>query len=314
MHGGEWKRLGSPLFLFANYRRTGGFLVQTQTGFQMCKFTKEDIPGLINLSTSVGWDYDEDEINTIMSVGTVYGHKTGRGNIISSAAIIPYGNNLASIGMVIVNEDYRGYGLGMELTQACIHSVSNNVTIMLIATEKGYPLYEKLGFQSTTCVHKLLSDNNISFYPIQTECDYDILPLTDNHFIHIHELDRYAVGADRELFLKSRMKQAKQGVVVKGKDGDFIGYGLSIEGPIHLILGPIVAINHDVAAYIIHHLATGYKGRLRIDVPDEQGAFITFLEQNGFKEVRRPPVMIKNSNELPIRNNTLYGIAAQIFG
>lgn len=288
--------------------------MQAQTWFQMYKFSKEDIPGLINLSTSVGWDYDEDEINTIMSVGTVYGHKTEQDKIISSAAIIPYGNNLASIGMVIVHENYRGYGLGKELTQACIHSVSNYVTIMLIATKEGYPLYEKLGFQATTCVHKLLSDNNISFYPTLKKCDYDILPLTDNHFIHIHELDRYAVGADREFFLKSRMKQAKQGVVVREKNGNVIGYGLSIEGPIHLILGPIVAINHDIATYITHHLATGYKGKLRIDVPNEQGSFIASLKQYGFKEVSRPPVMIKNATELPRRNNTLYGIAAQVFG
>lgn len=35
----------------------------------------------INLSASVGWDYDESEINTIVSVGTVYGHKTEHGRV-----------------------------------------------------------------------------------------------------------------------------------------------------------------------------------------------------------------------------------------
>ncbi|MEH6891792.1 GNAT family N-acetyltransferase [Bacillus sp. JJ864] len=287
--------------------------MKSQIEFQIYKFCIEDIPDLIALSASVGWDYDENEINTIILVGTLYGHKTAQGEIISSAAFIPYGNNLASIGMVIVNENYRGYGLGKKLTQACINTVSNNVTIMLVATQEGYPLYEKLGFQSVTCIHKLLSDHNHSFYRIEKNRDYDILPLTDSHFHDVYELDRCAVGADSKVFLKSRIKQAKQKIVVKAKTGDIVGYGLSIQGPIHLILGPIVALNHDVATHLIHHLATGYKGKLRIDVPDEQNSFITYLEQCGFKKVSQPPVMIKNSMKLPRRNNTLYSIAAQAF-
>lgn len=260
------------------------------------------------------WDYDEHEINTIMSVGTVYGHKSNQDEIISSAAIIPYSNKLASIGMVIVHENYRGYGLGKDLTQICIQTVPNTVPIMLIATEDGYPLYEKLGFQSLTSVHKLIKNNKISIYPIEKNNDFNLLPLVDSDFFDVCKLDQNAVGANRELFLASRIKQAKQGVIAKNKNGNLIGYGLSIEGPINLILGPIVADDHSVATHIIHHLSSDYKGKLRIDVPDGQNSFIQYLEQCGFKKVSQPPVMILNSIKLPKRNNTLYGIAAQIFG
>ena len=275
---------------------------------------KEDIPGLIKLSASVGWDYDEREINTIMSVGTVFGHKTEQGEIVSSAAIIPYNNQLASIGMVIVNENFRGYGLGKMLTQACIGEVGTNVTIMLIATEEGYPLYKKLGFQTVTFVHKFICNNCDSFFSIPYSTKYDVLPLTDNDFIHVHKLDQNAIGADREYFLKARIKQANQGIVVKEKNGNVVGYGLSIEGPVNLILGPVVAINNDVAVEIIHQLTKEYKGNLRIDVPDGQDSFVTHLKQCGFQKVSQPPVMVKNSTKLPERNHALYGIAAQIFG
>ncbi|GIN90081.1 acetyltransferase [Siminovitchia terrae] len=288
--------------------------MQEQTGFLLDKLSMQDIPELIDLSASIGWDYDTPEINTIMSVGTIYGHRTEQGDIISSAAIIPYDNKLASIGMVIVNEKYRGYGLGKELTQACINSVSNEVTIMLIATKEGKPLYERLGFQTVTWVHKCLSDNYKPHSPVYEGSDFCVLPLTDIHFEKVHELDESAVGANRGPFLKSRIQQAKQGIVVRGKSGILLGYGLGIEGPINMILGPIVAINEDVASYIIHHLANGYQGKIRIDVPDEQNSFLNYLGQCGFKKVSQAPVMIKNSNQLPIRKNLLYGIAAQIFG
>ncbi|OQO98791.1 GNAT family N-acetyltransferase, partial [Geobacillus sp. 44B] len=81
-------------------------------------FGYEDIPELILLSASVGWDYDEHEIRTMMKSGKIYGHKNEEGKVVSSAAIIPYDTSLASIGMVIVHEEYRGMGLGKIVTRA----------------------------------------------------------------------------------------------------------------------------------------------------------------------------------------------------
>jgi len=282
--------------------------------YQLIKLSKNHIPDLINLSASVGWDYDEHEINTILSVGTVFGHINEKGDIISSAAIIPYDSVLASIGMVIVNKNYRGYGLGKEVTEACIKSVSSETTIMLIATDEGKALYKKLGFQTFTYVHKFLCGNYTPFRIKHGINDYKIVPLKECHFNQVKELDHSAIGADRTSFLKVRIEQAKEGIVVKNSKGDIVGYGLCVEGSVNLILGPIVAMNDDVATHIIEHLVQGYQGKLRIDVPDGQESFMKYLEKSGFMKDRKPPVMIKNSMTLPLRNKILYGIAAQVFG
>ncbi len=290
------------------------FVNQKQTKFGMSKLSERDISGLIQLSASVGWDYDEQEIRTVMSAGTVYGHKNEQGTIISSAAMISYAEKLASIGMVIVNDSYRGHGLGKELTEACIRSVPDDVTIMLIATKEGKPLYEILGFDTITCVHKLISDNYVPFHQEDGGLEYDVLPLTDIHFEQVRAMDRDAVGADRGPFLAVRIRQARQGVVVTHRNGNLAGYGLGIAGPVNMILGPIVATNHDVACCIIRELAKEHQGRLRIDVPDGQPLFVRSLEKSGFVKESQPPIMIKNSSSLPERNHTLFGIAAQIFG
>ncbi|MFD0717097.1 GNAT family N-acetyltransferase [Paenibacillus sp. GCM10027626] len=287
---------------------------QRQTYFWMGALNEEDIHGLIQLSASVGWDYDEREISTAMSVGTVYGHKDEQGKIISSAAIIPYNQKLASIGMVIVNHNYRGLGLGSDLTTSCIQSVADHVTIMLIATEEGVPLYEKLGFHTVTYVHKFLCDKYVPLDRENEDMEYEIRPFTETHLEQIRELDQKAFGADRSVFLKSRLRQAKKSVVARQKNGTCLGYGFSIEGPVNLILGPIISTNYDVAYRILHELANEHQGKLRIDVPDGQETFMQYLERVGFRKVSQPPVMIKNSNSLPERENTLYSISAQIFG
>lgn len=70
---------------------------------KLCQLDHRDIDALIHLSASVGWDYDAAEINTLLTVGYMFGHKTSVGELVSSAAIVPYAAAFAFLGMVIVH-------------------------------------------------------------------------------------------------------------------------------------------------------------------------------------------------------------------
>lgn len=278
----------------------------------LVQFDQEDVPGLIELSKSVGWDYDELEIGTVMSAGSVFGHKNAQGTIVSSAAIIPYEAMVASIGMVIVNKEYRGLGLGKEATQRCINSLTEAISIMLISTEDGKPLYEKMGFKSVDGVHKYICD--IYSTSNKTNITVTIENFHASHFREIVKLDEAAFGDKRSHFLEFRINQSEQCVVVKDKNGSMIGFGLSILGPINLIIGPVVAPDAQIATIILDKLASGHQGKLRIDIPSGQEAFMEALEQCGFVNVSNPPIMMFHSTKMPQRNNELFGIAAQVFG
>ncbi|MBH0168273.1 GNAT family N-acetyltransferase [Fictibacillus sp. 18YEL24] len=277
------------------------------------QFNNNDVSSLIELSSSVGWDYDENEIKTILSSGKIYGHKNPEGKIVSCAAIIPYDTNLASIGMVIVHSDYRGTGLGKEVTQQCIASVSKETSIMLISTDEGKPLYESLGFRTVDVVHKFLCENfDCNSVEVNNEFTLDTYKVDD--FQQMMELDSAAFGDRRSKFLLNRFEQSKQCIVVKDQNSQIIGFGLSIQGPINLIVGPIVAPDFKTAASIMKELAANHHGNLRIDVPSGHHDFMTFLHTCGFNKVNEPPIMMKNSSAMPNRNQKLYGIAAQVFG
>lgn len=281
---------------------------------ELVQFDKCDVPGLIELSASVGWDYDENEIGTVLSSGEIFGHKNAEGKIVSSAAIIPYDTSLASIGMVIVNKNYRGMGLGKETTKKCIESVSKDTVIILIATEEGKPIYEKIGFKTVDYVHKYLCDNSKTLSKPLNNSDVIIEEFSGDDINEILTLDEGAFGEKRSLFLMNRIRQSEKCLVVKDNNGKIVGYGLSILGPINLILGPIVAPNFQTASLLIDKLSSKHQGKLRIDVPSGNEEFMLILEKNGFVKVSQPPIMVINSVNMPIRNNTLFGIAAQIFG
>jgi predicted GNAT family N-acyltransferase len=278
------------------------------------KLNESDIPDLIALSASVGWDYNEDEIRTVLAAGVIYGWRNDDKRVMASAAILAYDNRLASIGMVIVHPDYRGYGLGKTVTQTCIDSVPSRMPVMLIATPDGKPMYEKMGFRPVDCVHKYLCDGYRGDHHESVTPEMAISPVSAEHFHRIVELDRLAVGANRSAFLQARMRQAKNGVVAIQEDGEIVGYGFSIQGSVNLVLGPIVAPHASVAAAIVNRLASGHQGKLRIDVPSGHDDFLRELENRGFHQVSQPPVMLRNAAQLPPRNGTLFGIAAQIFG
>ncbi|MDX8342252.1 GNAT family N-acetyltransferase [Rossellomorea sp. YZS02] len=276
------------------------------------EFNKKDIPGLIELSESVGWDYDEHEIGTVMSSGKVIGHKNAEGRIVSSAAIIPYETSVASIGMVIVNKEYRGLGLGREATQQCMNSLSSYMDIMLISTEDGKPLYEKMGFQMVDHVHKYICDTYSSPNCLCETITVEQFKESDLH--KIIKLDEAAFGDQRSNFLKNRINQSEECVVAKDNIGNIVGFGLSIGGPINLIIGPIVASDAQVASMILDKLAIGYQGKLRIDIPSGNEAFLKAVEKSGFINVSNPPIMMFHSTNMPERNGELFGIAAQVFG
>lgn len=276
----------------------------------------EDIPSLIELSASLGWDYSRPDLHTILTSGIAYGHKTPTGKLISSAAIFPYGPNLASLGMVMVDPAHRRLGLGQAATQKVMDNLPDKATpITLVATEQGVPLYEKMGYRTVSTLHKFIAETYRPRHESTKFPNYHLQQLSKTHLDEILHLDRAALGADRTNFLQARLQQANTAVILRRQtDNTAVGYALTIPGTVVTILGPVVAPDTDLAFALIDHLARQTNGALRIDIPSEQTALIEKLPLYGFTLQATPPVMLFNANHLPQRNTTLYGIAAQAFG
>ncbi|PFF05811.1 GNAT family N-acetyltransferase [Bacillus cereus] len=277
------------------------------------RLREEKIENIVSLSSYIGWDYNREEIETIFKSGIVYGVWNEREELIASAAIILYGEKLASIGMVIVHPDYKGRGIGKIITEACVKSVSAHTPIMLIATDEGKPLYEKLGFRAVSYVSKYICNSyDANDYCVRNE-DY-MMNYKEGDLEKIIKIDEYAFGTNRKGFVTKRIMQSEQCIVVKDKEQNVLGYGLSIQTPENKIIGPVVAEDDAMAMRIVHYLAREHHGKLRIDVSEGKKDFMRKLESVGFQKVHTPPIMMRNSDRFLKRNGQLYSIAAQIFG
>ncbi|SFJ26260.1 GNAT family N-acetyltransferase [Thermoflavimicrobium dichotomicum] len=275
------------------------------------QLTSHDIQDIVNLSTLLGWDYSAEEIHLILETGFLFGHRNHRGKVISTAAIFPYKKNFASLGVVMVDPDFRRRGLATQLVQKCMETVSG-IPIMLIATEEGKPLYEKLGFKTAGTLYKLIAQKYKGTQTVHVD-DYTIHSLTDAHMKAILKLDQQAFGADRGTFLKKRIKQATLRAVLLNQSKEVAGYALGVQTPELLIIGPVIAPNSLAASLLVQHIASRHPGPMRIDIPSEHPSLSDFLISNGFEIVRQPPVMTYHFDHFPNRPH-LFALAAQAYG
>lgn len=276
------------------------------------RLTENDIPSLVELPREAGWDYDEAEIRAVLASGMVYGHKTAGGTVVSSSAVIPY-KETAALGLVIVREAYRRRGLAREAVKACLNILPADTGITLFATEEGKPLYRQLGFEEAGTVYKYIAPGH-AVKKKSTDLPYNIEAYKASDWHRVKQLDREAFGEDRHVFLRHRLNQAHQSLVLKDDQNRLVGFGLSIRHEGQLLIGPVTAPDEREAAALIERLIGAHPIKVRIDLTAESRIITEMLGQYGFEKQSEPHMMAKRPGNLGSRNGSLYAIASQLFG
>ncbi|ULL13765.1 GNAT family N-acetyltransferase [Paenibacillus sp. H1-7] len=178
------------------------------------------------------------------------------------------------VGPIIVDQRARGQGIGTLLTEAVMEQLHKQgcSTLLLIATELGQPVYEKLGFavQGRYCFMKGGSEL------LQTVREGPVRPLSPSDLPAIERLDREASGEDRSSLL--RKLQASGGLVVTdGNDGAVRGYFLRSPWG----LGPIVADSPE-AGFTLLQRAMAMEGHKSAAFHEDNTAAAEYLLQAGF--------------------------------
>jgi len=261
-----------------------------------------DLPQLHALSGALSWDHTQDDWASFLKCGLVYGLRRNDAPepgapIEACAAVFPYGPHAAVIGMVIVAPDRQRRGLGRAVVARCLQGKPDETAVYLAATREGLGLYERLGFRHVGGLHKLMHAGGLAHQdgaPVEIRDQIAISQLAP-----VLRLDRAAFGAPRDAFLKARLSQAARRATALDADGRVVGYGLGVDQGDLRILGPIAAADDDVAAALARRLAQGWRGRLRIDLPDHRDGLSERLQALGFDLVDTPPILVRDGAAYP---------------
>lgn len=124
--------------------------------------------------------------------------------VIVDDRIVGVGNSIlnedtAWLALINVHAGYRNRGIGTIITKALIERLHRHKvqTILLDATDLGYPVYKKVGFEVVTD-HLHFSGELSDFVP---ERPANIVPFEEKHKSALLALDRIATGENREVVL-----------------------------------------------------------------------------------------------------------------
>ena len=228
-----------------------------------------------------------------------------------------YSQDLAWIGMVLVDPDLRRRGIGTALLEHGIEHLRRAGVgcIKLDATPLGRQVYGPLGFVAEWSLSRWQTAE-LAGSPARsgTSAAPHPRPPDSGGLGCIAELDAAAFGVTRNRML-SMLAAQSQTLVRKDGTGRIVGYGMLRPGQRAHYLGPMVA--EDESSGIA--LADDLLGRLAglpvyWDIPDANHAAIRVARRYGMDRQRTLTRMYLGENTGPGRPAALWAIAAPEIG
>lgn len=275
---------------------------------------KSDVPEAFALAHSEGWNQTESDWLFMLNNPENKCLVAEADNKVAGTAIATvYSDNLAWIGMVLVNKDYRSMGIGRKLMNEIISRLRKVKCIKLDATPAGKPLYESLGFIDEYILIRMIAD---PAKRLKTPVTFpDISEITAESLQNIINADFEIFGALRPGLISYLYNNVPERSFLLSDKKSLHGYFLGRQGTRFNYLGPLCAENSEYAEALLSHALSKLEGSTTVaDVHADKAAFISSLDKAGFVKQRELTRMYLNHNLIHGKTDQQYLISGPEFG
>lgn len=201
--------------------------------------------------------------------------------------VLSVNGSVGWIGTVWVEPAWRRRGIGLDITRVIIETAESAGcrTLVLVATDAGRPLYERLGFEVQTWYRILEAPGLDGQAP-----DPRVRAFRPDDLDAMAALDAAATGEDRRHLLEAFAASDTTRVLERG--GGSLG-GFVVRAPWGG--GATIAPDRDAALAILlaRRVASGAGGRVRAGLLTENEAGLEALEAAGWHDSWRAPRLIR---------------------
>lgn len=280
-------------------------------GWLLRPMTEADLTAAHALSAALRWPH------RLADWEQAFRHAEGialehEGRLAGTALVWRWGERHATIGLVIVEPESQGQGLGGRLMRAALEGLAGR-EVLLHATAEGKGLYERLGFVATGGLqqHQGIAQPAplVALPP-----GWRLRPAGQADLAVLQSLDAAARGMPRPALIEELLALAEATVVLDHDDAPR-GFGLLRRFGRGHAIGPVVAPDEAGAKAVVAHLSGLNAGRFtRIDV-DAEGGLPAWLEGLGLPCVDIPTTMRRPAGDAPARDGrTLHALVTQAMG
>ncbi len=279
---------------------------------QIREMTGNDIPAGMRLREIAGWNQTEKDWQRFLALeprGCFVACERDR--VWGTATALSYEKRCGWIGMVLVDPEVRGRGIGKSLLRRAIEYLRRNgtETIKLDATPMGHPLYETLGFVDEYRVERWEGT-------ARALRGAGLQPMTEDDFELIARWDREVFGADRTTLLGCLRQEGPRYCAISRQDAKITGYIFGRAGTRAHYVGPWVAREEAGAA---GSLFSGMLSRLSgdpvfVDICCRSKISRSLVEEAGFRFQRELTRMYLGPNRHPGLPELVCGISGPELG
>jgi len=222
---------------------------------------------------------------------------------------VTYGK-IGWIGLLIVNSEKRGLGIGAALMEAAVNYLEENgaKTIKLEAVEKAAPLYRRLGFVDES---DSLRYCGMPVHEAHLNIEGFVSPIRKDDIREIAEFDAQHFGANRLSVLKSLHSDFSQYCFAAKENQRMEGYIMARKTLDRLWIGPWVCNDSRVAQRLSNTLFKSVRKedeRLRLGFPALNMNARKLVEELGFQLVGKSIHMIRGDRKNQGDVTRIYGI------
>ncbi|AKS09170.1 GNAT family N-acetyltransferase [Pseudomonas trivialis] len=250
----------------------------THPAYTYRPMTVADLPAAHALSVQLKWPHRLEDWAMLQRVSDGFVVMDGE-RLIGSAFTCPQGD-YATIGLVIVSNDYQGQGIGRRLMEKALAACDSR-TPVLNATLAGAPLYASQGFVEFGRVQQHQGQARVPELAELATGESCRALSADDHTTLL-ALAKAASGLDRREVLRDLQVEHAVGIE---RDGQLRGFALLRPFGRGRCIGPVVAENLDQAKHLIAALLAHVPDAfVRIDIPVACG-LSDWLESAGLKNI-----------------------------
>ena len=286
----------------------------TKTDFIVRPIQPGDIVCGMNLSNAEGWNQTEEDWKLLVqNPQNICLLAECNQKIIGTTTAMNYANQVAWIGMVLVDKEYRGQGVSKLLLTSILKKLESFASIKLDATPVGQQVYKKFDFENEYLISRLVTGSmkNLSFNDDTVFAES--IQLKDIE--EVIAFDEHVFGTNRRPLIKSLIQRYPHKAWLLKRNNSIAGFALGREGNKYHQVGPVVGSTiNDVQILIRKALKKLNNQPVVVDVLCDKEDLINWLASIGFTMQRHFVRMYKKENSFPGVVNEQYLICGPEFG
>ena len=244
-----------------------------------------DVGAALALSDAAGWNQTADDWGFFIQHGRVQGVRSDEGQLVATAAALPYGDRQAWIAMVLVNPAWQHRGLATRLLSETVEGLCKaGITPVLDATPAGEPVYRRLGFEPGLAFERwqaVLTPGPSQSAAASRRATVRTAGIGD--IDAIAALDLAANGIHRRDLLQAFLSRPGTQAWMT-RDGS--GFVLSREGRRATQIGPLAAADTAAATGLLEAALATRAGPVFLDVATHRDTVLAWLRDRGFSRQR----------------------------